>query len=335
MKHNYFILILLIPLAAMFAGCSDPESFKVKGQIEGGADMNVRLTYYADDAVNNLITVARKGQFEAECAAKTPTLVTVSDGNGKTLGVFYAEPGDKINCTLDRNNPFRIRATGNPLTERWCAVADSLGETLLRGSSAEVNAAVENYIASHSGEEVSALLFAQCYDASLSPLRADSVMRSIAPEAQNAVLLDSYVTLSRHFADSTALAPIRELTMRTPDDTAYRYSPSKAELNFIAFTADRYDWRHDSVRLALRRINRNPKVQVLSLSLASDTFIWKRIVKQDSATCTQGWMPGGTLAPQISRLAMPSLPYFIVTDSTGRQLLRTASLSAAENFLRK
>jgi len=334
MKTRFQVLTALaVLLVALFYGCSSSDSFKIKGNIIGNPDMNISITYHADEAVRSMVTVARKGQFEAECAAHEPVLVSLTDGNGKLIGLVYATPGDNITCTIDRNNPFRISAQGNPLTERWSIVADSLAEELLNDSPLEINTLVENYIASNPRDEISALLFAQCYDASISPTRADSVLRSIAPEAQNSVFLDSYVTQSRIFADSASLAPIRSLTLRTATDSAYRFNTNHRQLNFIAISGDRYDWRHDSVRMALRRQFANPRVQVLSLSVASDTFIWKRIVRQDSVKCIQAWAPGGELAPQICHLAIPTLPFFIITDSLGNQLLRTPSVAVAEDFL--
>ncbi len=321
-------------LTSLLYGCASSDSFKIKGKIKGDPDMNISITYYADEAVRSMVTVARKGNFEAECAAREPVLVSLTDGNGKLIGLVYATPGDKITCTIDRNNPFRISAKGNPLTERWSVVADSLADKLLNNSPREINTIVENYIASNPRDEISALLFAQCYDASVSPTRADSVLRAIAPEAQNSVFLDSYVTQSHIFADSASLAPIRELTLRTTDDSACHFNTKQRPLNFIAISGDRYDWRRDSVRLALRRQFADPRVQVLSLSVASDTFIWKRIVRQDSVRCLQAWVPGGELAPQIYHLAIPTLPFFIITDSLGNQLLRTPSLTVAEDFLK-
>lgn len=322
-------VVLLLPAAS----CSAPDTFKIKGKIQGDPDMNVSVTYYNGHALATQITIAQKGEFEVECASDAPALVTIHDGSGHNLGWVYASPGDKITCTLDRANPYRISASGNPFTERWSHVSDSLADILKNESSEVINSTIEDYISRNPSDRVSALLFAKCYDASSSPQRADSVLRSINPEAQDAVLLESYVTLAHNFTDSTALAPIRELTLRTTTDSAYRYSPSAHRLNFIALSADRYDWRHDSVRHALRRLSALPKVQVLSLSLATDTFIWKRIVRQDSMKCLQGWLPGGVLAPGVCDWQVPALPYFIVTDSAGKQLLRTPSLTEAEAYV--
>ncbi len=333
MKVKKYIYLLLLPVALLLVACSAPDSFKIKGKIIGEPDMNISLTYYSGQAVNTRITLAQKGEFEAECALRAPTLVTIHDGNGHTLGWVYASPGDKITCTLDRANPYHLSASGNHINERWSQVADSLSTVIRTESSEVVNSGVEAYIALHPSDPVSALLFARCYDASLSSLRADSVMRSIAPEARNAALLEGYITLARNFADSTALAPIRALNVRTSTDTLYCFTPSSRPLNFIAITGDRNDWRHDSVRHALRRLYPKKNVQVLSLSLATDTFIWKRIVRQDSVKCLQAWLPGGTLAPQVSDWQLPSLPFFIITDSLGTQLLRTPSLSEAEAYI--
>lgn len=338
-KYNLHLLlysVLFSAISLLCVACSAPDSFRIKGKISGEADMNISLTYYANEGVHTLITIVRKGEFEAECLASSPALVAIRDGNGRPLGLIYASPGDKISCTLDRNNPFHISAHGNPLAERWAQVADSLSDQLLRASSPELNRLVEDFIANNPEDEISSLLFAQCYDASISPLRADSVLRSISPQARNAVFLDSYITLARAYADSASISPIHTIGLHAAQDTIRDFCTSHRPLNFIALSGDRVDWRHDSLRMALKRILPNPRVQILNLSLATDSFTWRRIIRQDSINsknCIQAWAPGGTLAPQISRLAIPTLPYFIIADSTGRQLLRTTSLSEAEDFI--
>ncbi len=65
----------------------------------------------------------------------------------------------------------------------------------------------------------------------------------------------------------------------------------------------------------------------------SDSRDWKHSVSPDSAKWEQGWTPGGIASPGLERLAIPSVPYFIVCDSTGTQLYRGASVGAAEAYI--
>ena len=71
------------------------------------------------------------------------------------------------------------------------------------------------------------------------------------------------------------------------------------------------------------------------VELDIDTPAWRRITRPDSAGWIQAWLPGGTASRGIDSLAVPSLPYFIVADSTGSQLLRTPSAAAARSFIDK
>ena len=56
-------------------------------------------------------------------------------------------------------------------------------------------------------------------------------------------------------------------------------------------------------------------------------------MRWDTATLQQAWAPGGIFARDVDRLAIPSLPYYIIADTAGRQIYRGSSLAAAIDSL--
>lgn len=325
--------IISAAAALLLAACSGHGHFSLKGTVEEAPDINISIRYCSDDAIQTVVTAVRHGDFEVELPLSQPSTVEISDGNGRVMAFFYAAPGDEIVCTLHRGNEFAFSATGNPVTEAWCAFANPIAQKLLRGSDQEINALVEARIAQHPADKGSAMAFARLYNASLFPARADSVLRSMAPEAQDPVILANYLASAAGFADPAAFLPVQPIRARvlhpwTTDSFAI-LRPAPAGLTVYAFSGDRVVAKLDSVRPALREMAARRGVTLIDISLASDTFIWKRIAHHDSASWTQAWTPGGTLAEGPHSLAIPRLPFFIITDSTGTQLLRTSSVQAA------
>lgn len=86
--------LLYVASAALMAACGNPNSYTIKGNVEG-----LEGTMYMMDESRNIIDSAKveKGQFKFKGVAEQPTYVTVSDSNGKTRGsmgaAVYLEPG--------------------------------------------------------------------------------------------------------------------------------------------------------------------------------------------------------------------------------------------------
>ena len=328
----------ILAAAALLASCAGDQHFTLTGTVEGATDINVAITYYDGQAQRTIVTAARGGKFKVEAPLRRGAVVQIADGSGQPMGTVYAAPGDEITCKLSRANEYDITATGNAATEAWCAFVRPIAQELRRGSDAEINALVERYIAAHRSEPSATMAFACLYNASLSPHRADSVLRSIAPEALDEEMLASYLASAATFADSTAFAPVQPFTAHAlhqwTTDSIVTLRPAPSGLTIYAFSGDRVVPQIDSVRPALRDFAKLSGVKLIDISLASDTFIWKRIAHRDSASWPQAWAPGGLLAQGPHRLAIPVLPYFIITDSAGTQLLRTPSVQAARLALR-
>jgi len=56
--------------------------------------------------------------------------------------------------------------------------------------------------------------------------------------------------------------------------------------------------------------------------------VWKKSIENDSATWVQGWVVGAASAHSIERLGINRLPFFIIADSTGKQLYRGPSVDS-------
>jgi hypothetical protein len=94
--------------------------------------------------------------------------------------------------------------------------------------------------------------------------------------------------------------------------------------------------RRDSILEQLRHIalHRSAgRFDMVDFSVDSDTLVWKRSIVTDSATWTQGWVAGSISGQALAKLGIPTVPYFIVVDSAGRQVWRGQSISEARSYI--
>lgn len=327
------LLTYLLPLL-LLAACGEDDRFAVQGTMEGGRTTNLRIAFYNGDAFVQGITAVRDGRFSFEATAPQPVMVELYDNDYRLLGRLYAAKGDEITCNIDPANPYRLTATGRKDLERWTRWQRDHADALLKGSA---DSLVEQYIAANPGDVVSTLLLTTLYDASTPEglHRADSLLSLIAPEARPFNITQSLVSLIAagiHGPEARLHDFKARILGHGPDTLRIDSSPL-----WLISLATEHTQRRDSVVPAMRRMHDSfggrGRLRVVEISLDNDTTAWRRITRPDSAAWTQAWLPGGTAARGLDSLAVPSLPYFIVADSTGRQLLRTPSPSAATAFI--
>lgn len=319
-------------VACLTAGCGDSDSFTIEGTVDGNANINLRFVYYANGALVKGLTAAREGKFEYKGVSPNPTIVEILDNDYRVMGRVYISNGDHIECHLIRNAPNDITVSGNDVSERWASFLNKNSSQL---ASAQANEAIEKYVASNPDDIVSTLLMVTSYNASTDAYRADSVMEMISTNARPAVLVDGFNSLLQRLVDESTVGNLAPITTLNKRDSLIDINPADAPYSLIVLS-DKNSGRQDSIVAALKRLNRRSlrkSLQLADIALDRDTTTWRNSVRPDSATWSQVWVAGSLASPGIDRLGVTRLPYFIVTDSSGRQLLRTNSVRRAETFI--
>ncbi len=332
-NHRLLRMMATIVCAIMFWSCGDSETFTIEGTVDGNATINLRFVYYTNGTLTKGVTAARDGKFEYKGVAPIPTIVEILDNDYRLIGELYVANGDRIECKLTRNAPNSIEVSGSDISERWARFLKANDEKL---SSPSANAVIEDYVARNPSDIVSTLLMLTSYDASANALRADSVMSTINPDVRPGHLVDGFNTMLQRLVASTAteaVSPIPGINMR---DSLVEINPADRPLTLIVISDNKGPGRSDSIVPALKRLGRKalrPSLQIADISVDRDTTAWHNSVRTDSASWKRIWVAGSLASPGIERLGVPQLPYFIVSDSTGSQLLRTPSVGRAEAFV--
>ena len=330
MKRLSYIILAL--LSIITAACSADDQFRVNGTIEGKPTMNLRAGYYADGKYKTVITAVREGEFEFFGSAGQPSILEITDYDYRPIARLYVVNGETYDVSLEQGRPYSVKASGNPVNERWSEFLRTNEKSLLTD---DANKTIASYVTSHTDDIVSTILMLTEYNASVNIAEADSLFSSITPAARPSSLTEGYSFLMDRVASALAGTEVPPMKYLDRNDSLMSFNPAKQEYSLIVMSTQANS-RTDSLIPVLRRLSKkwpSKRLQILDFSLDSDTSAWKRSAKRDSATWKQGWVAGGLAGMSVDKLGAPSLPYLIVCDSTGSQLLRTPHTGVAENYL--
>lgn len=331
-RHNFMRFTAALIVSLFVTACGDSESFTIEGTIEGNPTLNVRFIYSSGGTLVRGLTAARDGKFEYKGVAPTPTILDILDNDYRLMGRLYVSNGNRLTCHLDRTNPNAMTVSGNEVSERWAKFLNEKGEGL---KSSQANAIIEKYVADNPSDILSTLLILTSYDSSRDALRADSIMSSIDQSVRPSYLVDGFNSMLQRLVSQTATEPVVPIPFFNLKDSLVDFRPSARRWSVIALS-DANSGRSDSILPVIRRLNakkNRQSLQIVDFSVDRDTVTWHKSVRNDSASWSQAWVPGSIASPGIERLGVPSVPYFIVVDSTGAQALRTASVTRLEAFV--
>ncbi len=329
--------ILIISVLCALTACGGKDKFVLKGTLAGGETQSLRFVYYANGAIQTINGAARDGVFVIEGRSAEPTIVEILSNEGRAIGHIYVQNGDEIECEISRHAPWEIKLKGTDINERWSAFIGAQAASFAKGDTLAINKAVADYAAAHPDDIVSALLLVTAYDASRNPAEAAAVLEELAPEAKPMQVIESFATmLASATAPADTLAPVRYYVRR---DTLERLDMHAAAYSLLSFMSTERDApRPDSVIDFLRKTNAQyprRKLRVLDLSLGADTFVWRRVIRPDSAKWQQAWLPGGITSDGLQNAAISRLPWFVLVDSAGAVIYRGPSCSAVDSAIRR
>lgn len=324
-------LLLIVLLIPAVSSCGNGGKFTVDGTVEGGRTMNMRIVYNGEDNVNNILTAARDGKFQFTGYApdKRGVLVEFLDNDYRVMGRLYAENGDKIKITVNADDRTAQSVEGNDLSERLSKWLNDNADCIRSRNAREINAAVARYARANPEDLLSGILMATEYNASIDITGAEKLLTELKPEARPSWLIDGRILTEMRLSEKNISAPVTAITYLDRHDSIVTFRPKESPRSILAFTGDNTG-RADSILRALKSFHKeHSKVEIIDFWLETDTFTWRRTLRRDSVNWKSGWAAGSVGAPSLEQLAIPSLPYFVVTDSTGRQLYRGPSVSLA------
>lgn len=333
LKITTFITIILAVLT--LTSCGKKKHFVIQGQLEGLGAQMVTLTYFADEGLKRETVSAEAGKFVFRGESNEPTLCLI-EANGRELISIVAQNGDKIQLSGDFVTPYSIKAKGNGTSRQISDFLAANSELFLSGNAEAINRKIGEFVTKNRNSIASVALMTSYFRTPGFEVLADSLLRVISPDVRTAPIMQNFgPVLATQLTKHTA-REVLPMSIYLRTDTVISFSPSGSSYTLLAFVGDNKTMR-DSVIPHLRKLNEMPKrrMQVLEISTAKDSALWKRSTAADSAGWHQMWSPGTIAGVELHNLAVPRIPFFIISDSVGAQVLRTSSVKAAVAELNK
>ncbi len=335
MRKSFLTTLAFFCFLLLLNACGDNDKFQVKGTIPGIGTQNLRIVYCSMGAIRSEIVTVVDDKFSFEGSSITPTIVEVFTSDRILLGRLIAENGDHLECVLDKSSPYKLSVKGNKDSQRWATFLGENEPIFATKDPIKINQLISKYVTSHKEDLVSTALIITDFYTTGQEETADSLLSIINPAAHPQDLVKGYESLLAKVCGQQTLDKITTMTFYTASDTINTVNPSRSSFSLFCFTLGDNPIREQVVKdlRNMREQYTTKRLALLDISLDSDTIIWKKTIKSDSATWVQCWAPGSIAAHQIQRLNISRIPFFIVADSTGKQLYRGLSFVDAEALI--
>lgn len=318
-------------VAAVMASCGDSDAFRADVTVSGLGSEEVEIYYFSGPTGLQRVTARadEEGRFSFKGSSAEPTLVEIFRPGGEKLMSFAAANGDRVKASLILGDRSSLRLRGNDANEGLSRFVEENAALLRAFRPDSLNAAVLAAVSANPGSPASTLILMTLVDSRLDGVFADSLFNMIEPQARPASLVAAYQTLLSASADSRNLRRLTPFSAIGSNDSLQGYVPSGQSYALLAFFGG---VKPDSIRRTLKRLHTDyprKRLLVMEVGVWGDSAQWRRDIRPDSARWRQTWIPGGPGSPVIDRAALTRVPFYIVADSMGRQLLRTEAISAA------
>lgn len=326
--NKIYAIISTVITALLCCSCGDNDDFRVLGTIENLGTQNLRVAYANESAVVMLTTTAIDGKFSFTGKASKETMLEIFTTDRAPLGVLTVKNGQSLDVKIDRTNPYNVTVKGNKVSEEISRFMRDNSETLSTGSPAQINDIVARYVESHTNSIASTILLLRQFDSYGHEAEADSLFKLIEPKARPDYLVSGIISVLENQIKYNSGQPVQAMNLFTEGDSLMAYNPTRSTASLLTFTRE----RTDSMTQTLRKLTakyKKKQLQLVDIALHPDTAAWHNAIKADSAKWIHAWVPGALSNPALSQLRLPRLPYYIVADSTGRQIYRGASITQA------
>lgn len=333
---NRKILSIVIAVAALIVtGCGKKDHFTVLGRIDGLGSASVSLMYYANGVLQRLTTVSEGDKFRLDGDAPAPTLALLDVRGTGRLATLVVVNGDKIKITGIAGDPSSLKISGSSPSGKIAAWMKDNAGALRSGDTRAINASIAEFVGKNKGNTASTALLTAFYSMRGYESEVDSLFALLDPAVRTPALTHNFNSLMAAQLASAASRELSSLTLYDRSDSVITFSTRRKSYSLIAITGTS-PMQRDSIIPAMKRLaDETParRLGLLEISAAPDTAAWRSSISADTVPWRQTWEPVALTSHTLSRLAIPTVPFFIVTDSTGMQIYRGSSVSHAASTI--
>lgn len=290
--------ILLIVLASALAvSCGGPGGFEIRCDIEGLDSHGLEMIYDTGRGLSHTSHHPVEGKVELHGFSSEPTLVELFTLDGRLLASLVMRDGDKVKLNMRLDDPTSLRVEGQPASRDYAAFVADNDSLLRRGSDAEINRVISDYVKANPTSMASTLLLMTRFVTDGYELQADSLLSTIAVEARPPLLTGSWARALGEQVSSGARTGLKMFHLRQCRDTIARYTPALQSYALLTFQEE---VKPDSVVAMLKALRRDfsrRRLSIMEISLAPDSASWRARIAPDSlVAAAESPAPADTVA---------------------------------------
>lgn len=336
MKFRNIIAAIALIASIALVSCSDSDSFSVEGRIEGVNAQSVTLTYYAVGGLKSTTLSANGGSFSFSGKTAHPSLavLTVAPENVR-IATFVVQNGDRITIDASLDDPLVTTIKGNSASEETSGWVKKNAETLKSRNEVKINQAVAEYVRKNPSKLSSTAILTGFFIPEGNEAMADSLFSMLNREVRQTEMTRAFNTVIASYLGMQTKAPVPYLSLYERRDSIVHINMLRHSLTLLCIVDDSRHSR-DSIVPHLRELTDSfPKRRLLAveISTAPDSASWRTSIGRDSVVWPQMWALGSVSAEPLRKLNIVRVPYFIVSDSTGKPIYRGPSISNARSVI--
>lgn len=295
---------------------------------------NVTLVYHSGGTYRVETVSAIDGKFTVLGSLEQPAFVEIYVGSGSLLGELIVEGGDNLEARLSAMNPENIAVKGNDDAEELAEFLKENRSLIQKNDFDALNRKIEDYIRKNPEDFLSAVLLVHYYTVNGYEQKVAELLQLLPSQwREGGFSLGFEQMLSNNLAsDTLSLHSIRAFSAA---DTAFVFTPSSAPYSFLMLSDDK-SRGEDSIKAVvsvLRGGSSPERLRIVDFGCDRDTMLWKTALRNLPDDYPSGverlWLTAGSASGDLAGVAVTDIPFFILTDSTGRLLYRGASATAA------
>lgn len=324
-------LALIAAFMLILYACGSDDYFTIRGKIQGAGSRSVVVTYYSEGGLKQKTVQSVNDEFALRLNSKKPTLLTVAFADGQTIANVVAKDGDEITLEGVMEKLPELKVSGNSESEKVSRWVNENLAPLASGDSEAINASVAKFIGEHKNDVASTILLTTYFRTEGAEHQADSLFSLIAAKARSLEIVQGFNSVLSAQLGAAKSEKVNQMYLYDRSDSLISVDPRRNKLTLLCFVGDNRLAR-DSISPKLHQLKRRAdaeRVQPVELSTAADSASWRQSLGRDSVQWPQTWLPGSLSNPSVRKLSVPRTPFFIVADSTGRQIYRGPSIKAA------
>ena len=347
---TYRILVACCCLMALMLGGCVKNEFKVDFEFPKDHIGNYLISYYAWDAhkgrwIERTVSI-QEGVAAVDGVTRLPTLIYVSDasqpGNSMTV---YVERGDQLKISGDGRDMASWTVAGNKLSERWSEWRN--GAYPKKGDPKAFRKSIEEYVKKNPKDELSAILLLTEWNRREDPAGFAALWNSIDRDSRGQKLVEmcgvsdllgvEFITTAEGDLEYVKDSRLKTLPLRSRDngtDTLKFTRPS-----FLYFFDENNTARReaaDSIKALVKAYPDSAKRVLADIYMDSDSMTWVNAIRRDSINgVVRAWQPRGIIEPDIVKMGITRLPWFIVKDKGAKEVYAGDDLGKAAAAFRK